>query len=134
MIAHPDAPTAEWAEVSEIEQAHRITIGAKFFRSHHDPEAETYRRQWADELCIRSGITPVSMSNLSAADQRKAIEFLVEEVIKHTTTEQLIAAQNGAITLDELLDRPARDEVFGRKLGLQPFALPALQSNVSLIQ
>ncbi|MFS8054015.1 hypothetical protein QD357_14365 [Rhizobium sp. BR 317] len=134
MIAHPDAPTTEWAEVSEIQQAHRIVKGAKFFRSHHDPDAETYRQQWADKLCFLSGMTPVSMSNMSAAEKERATEFLVEEVLNHTTTEQLIAAQNGAIPLDELLDRPARDELFGRKLGLQPFALPALQHSVNLIQ
>lgn len=136
LVAHPDAPTAEWAEVSEIEQAHRINVGARFFRSHYDPEAEMFAKQWADELCMRSGVTPISMSNLSAADQRKAVEFLVEDVIRQTTTEQLIAAQNGAITLDALLDRPAREELFSRKLGLQQFALPGLQpaTNVGLTQ
>ncbi len=131
LVAHPDAPTEEWAQVSEIEQAHRINTSSKYFRSLYDAEAEMFELRWADELCMRSGVTPISMSYRSEADRRRAAEFLVEEMIRQTTREQLIAAENGAITLDMLLDQPAKEELFARKLGLQQFSMPGLQQTSS---
>ena len=122
MLAHPDARLEDWPEVSEIEQAYRIVAASTVMKSLHDPESQEFINRVANEICIRSGKTPLSMTSRTKAELERDSRFIVEKIIESATSQQLRDFEQGKIPISDVVDEETADRLIATPLQLMPLS------------
>ncbi|MBB4231001.1 VPA1269 family protein [Rhizobium mongolense] len=117
------ASSDDWVEVSDIELAFILHKNAQIYKSTYDPEVPLAIQRFADEAMMQCGYRPLSIQLRSKEQIAQAAESTVRRLLTEISSESLIAVEEGATTIDQLLTHEQQEDIFVAGLQLSPIPL-----------
>lgn len=113
--------------VSSIEQLALLAGNAEIYRSLRDPLVTREMTDFVNTIAITAGYEPVSMTPRTPQQQERDTLYVVQRIIAVAQRQALLAYEQRAITVEQLLPHGTADDIFAKGLRLQRLSLPSRQ-------